>query len=731
MEDKILQWIAQELSIKLASVIATAQLLDQGNTVPFITRYRKEVTNGLNEEQIRAIQSQLEYHRTLEKRKTEIINKLEELEKITPELLAQIQDAKSLKILEDLYLPYRPKRRTKASIAKEQGLEPLAQLILNCVAGNPEEYAQQFIKEDVATVQDALNGAKDIVAEFIAENIDSRNIVRSFIKEKGILHSQKTKTTIENENVYKDYFDFQQSLSTIPPYRILAMNRGEKEKILNISIEAELQPILEKLNQQHIKNENVSFSNLLKEAIKDGYQRLLFTSIEREIRNELTENAHIHAIHVFTQNLRNLLLQPPMKNLCLLAIDPGYISGCKLAVLSPEGDLLEYGVMFPHPPQKKLADSKKIIQQYYNKYHFQAIAIGNGTACRETEELVTQWIQESKTDVVYTIVNEAGASVFSASDIARAEFPDLDASYRGTISIGRRLLDPLAEFVKIDTKSLGIGMYQHDINEKKLNQALYNVVESVVNYVGVDVNRASPELLSYIAGINKRCAKNIVEYRKKHGRFQNRLELKKVSGIGEEIFTQCAGFLRIVEGDNPLDNTSIHPESYENCKILIQFLEKDENISQQPLTLSNKIQQYSISELSQKLNIGHFTLQDIIDNLKKPGRDPRESVPPPIFRKGVLSIDDLAEGMILNGTVRNVLDFGAFVDIGVKINGLVHISKMANYYINSPLDVCKVGDVVQVQIISIEKERNRINLSMIFDKNLMNTGETNAKITEI
>lgn len=730
MEDKILQWIAQELSLTLISVTETARLLDQGNTVPFITRYRKEVTNGLNEEQIRAIQSQLEYHRTLEKRKTEIINKLEELGKITPELLTQIKDAKSLKILEDLYLPYRPKRKTKASIAKEQGLEPLAQLMLDCVAGNPEEHAQQFINENVATVQNALNGAKDIVAEFIAENIDSRNIVRNFIKEKGILRSQKTKATIENENVYKDYFDFQQSLRTIPPYRILAMNRGEKEKILSISVEVEAQPILEKLNQNYIKKD-VSFSNYLREAIKDGYQRLLFTSIEREVRNELTENAHIHAIHVFTQNLRNLLLQPPMKNLCILAIDPGYISGCKLAVLSPEGDLLEYGVMFPHPPQKKLADSKKIIQQYYNKYHFQAIAIGNGTACRETEELVTQWIQESQANVVYTIVNEAGASVFSASDIARIEFPDLDASYRGTVSIGRRLLDPLAELVKIDTKSLGIGMYQHDINEKKLDQALYNVVESVVNYVGVDVNRASPELLSYIAGINKRCAKNIVEYRKKHGRFQNRLELKKVSGIGEETFTQCAGFLRIVQGDNPLDNTSIHPESYENCKILLQFLEKDANISESPLSLSNKIQKYSIAELSKQLNIGHFTLQDIIDNLQKPGRDPRESVPPPIFRKGILTIDDLSEGMILNGTVRNVLDFGAFVDIGVKINGLVHISKMANYFINSPLDVCKIGDIVQVQIISIEKERKRINLSMIFDKNLMNAGETNAKITEI
>ncbi|MBP7021308.1 MAG: RNA-binding transcriptional accessory protein [Planctomycetes bacterium] len=713
MELNIIEHISQELKISKDSVESTIQLLDDGNTIPFITRYRKEVTNGLDEEQIRNIQEKVEYWRNLEKRKQEILARLQELKKDTPELCQQIKEATKLKTLEDLYLPYRPKRRTKATIAKENGLSPLAEYIIKCDPQDPEVVATTYISDKVPTCESALQGAVDIATEYITEDIPTRELLRKFMQTEGMVVVKKVKKTMPNEQIYQDYFDFQQLVSQILPHRILAIDRGEKEKILSVTIELPDEKVLQSFYNLHIKETTTAFSELKYKAVKESYKNYLSPAISREIRNELTEKAHLHAVNTFTANLHNLLLQPPMNDLKLLAIDPGYVSGCKLAVLSKDGDLLEYGVMFPHQPQNKKAQAKTILQNLYKKHIFHAIAIGNGTASRETEELVSEWIQESNADVRYTIVSEAGASVFSASEVARAEFPDLDASYRGTISIGRRLLDPLAEFVKIDTKSLGIGMYQHDINAKLLEKALYTEVESIVNYVGVDVNRASPELLQYIAGLNKRTAKNIVEHRKENGRFQTRQQLKDVSGIGIETFKQCAGFLRIPQGENLLDNTSIHPENYDACEQLLELVHGDSTSLPTPATLQEKIQEYTKETLLKQLNIGKYTLDDIIENLQKPGRDPRESVPPPVFRKGVISIDNLQEDMILDGTVRNVVDFGAFVDIGVHIDGLVHISEMSTQFTRNPFSICKVGDNVKVRILSIDKTRNRISLSFI------------------
>ncbi len=717
MSEKLLQQIAKELEIPIAKVAATVKLLDDGNTVPFITRYRKEVTGGLDEEKIRAIEERIQYLRNLETRKQEILEKIQALGKCTPELQSQIENAYTLKTLEDLYLPYRPKRRTRAIIAKEKGLEPLAQKILENAMESPDSLALPYISEEkeLPDIESVWQGAMDIVAEALSEDIKVREKVRKEMMSQGILVSQRSSKESEDEEIYKDYFEYEESLSQIPPHRILALDRGEEEGILKIKIQLACEKLCQDIVQPYLINPSSPLISFLKEALDDGYDRLIFPAISREIRHELTEKAHLHAVDIFAKNLRNLLMQPPMKDMCILAIDPGYVSGCKLAVLSSSGDLLAYDVMFPHQPQKKTDQARAIILKYYRQYGFKSVVIGNGTACRETEELISDLIQEEKLDLVYTIVSEAGASVYSASEAAREEFPELDASYRGTISIGRRLLDPLAELVKIDPKSLGIGLYQHDINPKMLDKALYDVVESVVNYVGVDINRASVELLSYIAGINKRSAKNIVKFRKEKGSFKNREEFKKVSGIGEETFTQCAGFLRIANGENPLDNTSIHPESYKVCEDLLKILNEDPSkIFERNSFIQFKLkQQFNEQDILKKLQVGKPTFQDILDNLKKPGRDPRESVPPPIFRKGILTLDDLAPGMELQGTVRNVVDFGAFVDIGVKVDGLVHVSQMSKQYVTSSLSVCKVGDNVKVKILNIDKGRKRISLTMV------------------
>ncbi len=716
MEERIQEQLAKELNLPLSGIKGTVSLLDEGNTIPFITRYRKEATGGLNEEQIRTVQERLTYLRSLEDRKKEVIEKIKELEKLTPELQQQIETATTLKVVEDLYLPYRPKRRTRATIAKEKGLEPLATLIFEGSKVLPDDLVSPFISEEkeVPNAKATWQGAMDIVAEMISDDIKAREQIRILMAKDGNIVSQKTSKTIENEQVYQDYFDYQEPVKDIPPHRILALDRGEQSNVLRIKISVEEEKVWYALEPLYIKNLQSTLNDYLREAIHDGYKRLLAPAITTEIRNELTEKAHLHAVNVFVKNLRNLLMQPTIRNMPILAIDPGYISGCKLAILSELGDLLAYDVMFPHQPQKKLKESKEKISQYYKKYSFQAIVIGNGTACRETEELIAEWIQENKINVVYTIVSEAGASVYSASDVAREEFPELDASYRGTVSIGRRLLDPLAELVKIDPKSLGVGMYQHDINQKLLDKALHDVVESVVNYVGVDINRASLQLLSYVAGVNKRIAKSILSYRKEHGRFNSREELKKVPGINDNVFIQCAGFLRIIKGVNPLDNTAIHPESYVACEHLLNIVqEKVQEIPQHTTLFETKIKQLNLDDICNKLSIGKPTLHDIFENLKKPGRDPRDQVPAPIFRKEVLTMDDLVPDMELQGTVRNVVDFGAFIDIGVKTDGLVHVSQMSKEYVKNPLEICKVGDIVWVRVLSVDKTRNRIGLSMV------------------
>ena len=712
--ERIIKQINKELSIPINKINGALTLLEAGNTIPFIARYRKEVTGCLDEEQIRKINERYKYLENLETNKQDVIKKLKDLEKCTPDLETKIFQAESLKELEDLYRPYRPKRKTKATVAKQKGLEPLASKILELVQVDPDQLVNDYIAPDkgVCKAQEAWQGAMDIVAEIVSEDINVRNRTRNFINQ-GMLVSKKKSKELENEKLYQDYFDYEEEIAKIPPHRILAIDRGENEKILQVTIQVDKDKIIEAIEKMYLKKTESPLEKFLKQAIKDSYTRLIKPSINREIRKELTQEAHLHSIEIFTKNLRNLLLQPPMKDMTVLGIDPGYISGCKLAIISSTNDLLAYDVIYPHKPQMKLELSKKKLLNYIKKYSVDVIVIGNGTACRETEELAANLIKNANLKLVYTIVNEAGASVYSASSIAREEFPDLEASYRGTVSIARRFLDPLAELVKIDPKSLGIGLYQHDINAKLLDGALQDTVESVVNYVGVDINRASPKLLSYVAGINQRCARNIVSYRAQKGYFKNRMDIKKVVGVGDEIFTQCAGFLKILNGNNPLDNTSIHPESYPVCTKLLNLLEeKVDNIVQRNNLIEKKLQNYSLQNLLRELNVGEPTLKDILNNLKKPGRDPRDEVPPPIFRKEVLTINDLQPGMTLEGTVRNVVDFGAFVDIGVKIDGLVHISQMSDSYVKNSLDICQVGDTVEVKVLAIDKERKRIALSM-------------------
>lgn len=723
---KIKKQLMEEFQLKEFQVINTIEMIDEGNTIPFIARYRKEMTGGLSDEVLRDLYDRLIYLRNLESRKEEVIRLIEEQGKLTEELKKDILDATVLQRIEDLYRPFRARRRTRATIAIEKGLEGLAELILKqeIEKGNIEEIAKPFINEEleVHTAQDAIDGAKDIIAEFISDNAEYREKIRDLNLRKGIIQSEAV--DIEDKTVYEMYYDYSESVSKIANHRILAVNRGEKEKKLKVKLLSPEEEILLYLTKEVIVNEEAITIDLLKEAIEDSYKRLIAPSIEREIRNILTERAEEEAIKVFAKNTKPLLLIPPVKDVKVLAIDPSYRTGCKIAVLDETGKLLEYTTIYPNAPHNKIEESKKILNGLIDKYDIDIIPIGNGTASRETEFLVAELLKEIDKKVYYTIVSEAGASVYSASKLASEEYPDIDVSIRGAISIGRRLQDPLAELVKIDPKSIGVGQYQHDLNQGRLGETLKNVVEDCVNTVGVDLNTATPSLLQYVAGISSTVAKNVVEYREENGRFTNRNQLKKVKRLGDKSFQQCAGFLRISNGNNPLDNTAVHPESYEITMKLIEKLgySKEDIQAGKLRSIEDRILEYNggesnnfdnkLREIAGDLEVGLPTLKDIIEEIKKPGRDPREEMPKPIFRVDVLKMEDLKLDMIMTGTVRNVVDFGAFVDIGVKQDGLVHISELSNRFIKNPMDVVSVGDEVEVKIIGLDIERGKISLSM-------------------
>lgn len=719
-EIEMIRLSAEELGLKAIQVQNTIDLLDDGNTVPFIARYRKEVTGSLDETQIRAVEERMHYLRALEARKETILKSIEEQGKLTPELKNKIQKATKLQEVEDLYLPYKPKKRTRATIAKEKGLEPLAELILKqeTISGDPEKIASDFInsEKEVNTIEEAFRGACDIVAETISDDADIRKIVREETFKRGLLQSALKKA--EGRSAYEMYYEFSEPLDRIPPHRVLALNRGESEGVLKVGVEVDNERMTALMEQALITNRNSIFNAWLTEALRDSWQRLIAPSIFREVRHTLTEKADSHAIAVFAENLKNLLLQPPLRGKIILGIDPGFRSGCKAAVIDQTGKYLEGNTIYPHAPQKKYFEAKSVIRGMCNKYKVDVIAIGNGTASRETEQMTAEVISEMKEEreVQYIIVSEAGASVYSASKIAQQEFPELDAAMRGNISIARRLLDPLAELVKIDPKSIGVGLYQHDVNQRNLAQSLQQVVESVVNRVGVNLNTASASLLKYVSGFTSRTATSVVEYRDENGAFSNREELKKVAGLGAIAFQQAAGFLRIPHGDDPLDNTAIHPESYRAARTLLKKLAITD-VEEEGKLVRKKLQeaQPEPDELLEELGIGEPTFNDILDNLEKPGLDPRDELPKPIFKSEVLKMEDLKEGMVLRGTVRNVVDFGAFVDIGVKQDGLVHVSHMAKKYVKNPTAIVSAGDVVEVKVMKIDLERGRIGLSMLLD----------------
>ena len=703
--------IADELSIKLSQVDAAVKLIDEGNTIPFISRYRKEATGALNDEQLRNLYDRLTYLRNLDEKKATVLSSIEEQGLLTDELKAQINDAMTMVVLEDLYRPYRPKRRTKASIAKEKGLEGLANIILLQMTKKPlNEEAKAYLnpEKEVNTIEDAINGAKDIIAENISDDADYRMWIRKYTFNNGSIVS-KAKDE-KAESVYEMYYDYSEAVKKVPGHRVLAMNRGEAEKVLTIKISVDEEQIIKYLESKVIVNNNENTVPQLKEAIADAFSRLIFPSIEREIRNELTEKAEDSAINVFGKNLEQLLLQPPVSGHVVLGWDPAFRTGCKLAVVDATGKVLDTTVIYPTAPQNKVEESKKTVKALINKYGISLISLGNGTASRESEVIIADIIKEADSHVEYAIVNEAGASVYSASKLATEEFPNFDVGQRSAASIARRIQDPLAELVKIDPKSIGVGQYQHDMNQKKLSDALTGVVEDCVNKVGVDLNTASAALLEYISGINKTLAKNIVEYRETNGRFKNRKQLLKVPKLGPKAYEQCAGFLRILNGENPLDATSVHPESYEITNKLLDKLGFSVSDIKTGLKLSDMIKDKK--KLSSELSVGELTLSDILKELEKPGRDPREDSPKPALRSDVLSLEDLREGMILKGTIRNVIDFGAFVDIGVHQDGLVHISQICEQYIKHPLEKVSVGDIVEVKVLSIDMAKKRIALTM-------------------
>ena len=712
----ILQAITQELGVQKWKVEAAVKLIDEGNTIPFISRYRKEATGTLNDEQLRNLNERLTYLRNLEDKKNQVLSSIEDQGKLTEELKAQILAAQTLVVVEDLYRPYRPKRRTRATIAKEKGLEPLANIImLQMTNKSIEEEAEAFVSEEkeVASVADAIAGAKDIIAEHISDEADYRIHIRDLTAKKGTISSVAKDP--ETQSVYEMYYEFEEPVKKLAGHRVLALNRGEKEKFLTIKIAAPEEDILRYLEKQVITRENPFTTPILKEVTEDSYKRLIAPAIEREIRSDLTEKAEDGAIKVFGKNLEQLLMQPPIAGQTVLGWDPAFRTGCKLAVVDPTGKVLDTTVVYPTAPtnEKKIRAAKDTVEAMIKKYGISLISVGNGTASRESEQVIVDMLKEiPEAKVQYVITNEAGASVYSASKLATDEFPNFDVGQRSATSIARRVQDPLAELVKIDPKSIGVGQYQHDMNQKKLGEALTGVVEDSVNKVGVDLNTASASLLEYISGVSKAIAKNIVVYREENGRFTSRKDLLKVAKLGPKAFEQCAGFMRITGGSNPLDATSVHPESYEAASRLLEKLGYSaEDIAGGKLAgLSRQIRDYK--KTADELEIGEITLRDIVKELEKPARDPRDEMPKPILRTDVLDIKDLKEGMILKGTVRNVIDFGAFVDIGVHQDGLVHISQMSEKFIKHPLEAVSVGDVVEVRVLGVDEKKNRISLSM-------------------
>lgn len=715
--------IAQELNIKKTQVEAAVNLIDEGNTIPFISRYRKEVTGALNDEQLRDLHERLQYLRNLEEKKEQVLKSIEEQGALTEELKEKILAAETLVMVEDLYRPYRPKRKTRASVAKEKGLQPLAAFILDQnatedVLVEAAKYLSDVEGKEVKTAEEALQGAKDIIAEQISDEADYRTFIRDLTMQEGAIKS--TAKDAEVKSVYENYYDFEEKISKSAGHRVLALNRGEKEKILTVKIMAPEERITGYLQKQIITANNPFTTPILEEVVLDAYDRLIAPAIEREVRNELTEKAEDGAISVFGKNLEMLLMQPPVAGKVVLGWDPAFRTGCKLAVVDATGKVLDTKVIYPTEPQNKVEEAKRELKKLISKYHIDLISVGNGTASRESEQVIVSLLKEIKDPVQYVIVNEAGASVYSASKLATEEFPDFDVAQRSAASIARRLQDPLAELVKIDPKSIGVGQYQHDMNQKKLSETLTGVVEDCVNKVGVDLNTASAPLLAYISGISKTLAKNIVEYREANGRFTNRKQLLKVAKLGPKAFEQCAGFMRITGGDNPLDATSVHPESYEACEKLLDKLNLDKaalaNGTGLGKTVSVLTSKMNKKKLAEEIGVGELTLTDMIQELVKPARDPRDEMPAPILRSDVLDMKDLKPGMILKGTVRNVIDFGAFVDIGVHQDGLVHISQMSEKYIKHPLDAVKLGDVVEVQVMSVDIPKKRIALTMKIGK---------------
>ena len=709
----IIKALQEELSITRGQVEAAVKLIDEGNTIPFIARYRKEVTGSLNDEVLRNLDERLRYLRNLEERKEQVLSSIREQEKLTPELEKKILEAQTLVAVEDLYRPYKPKRRTRATIAKEKGLEPLADLIMLQMIKTPlTEAADQYLSEEkgVSSSEEAISGAKDILAERISDNAEYRTYIRNATMNQGSL--QGTAKDEEAESVYEMYYNYEETIKKSAGHRILALNRGEKEKILTVKILAPVEQILRFLEKQVIVRDNPYTTPVLKEVIVDSYDRLIAPAIEREVRSSLTEQAEDGAIRVFGKNLEQLLMQPPIAGRVVLGWDPAFRTGCKLAVVDETGKVLDTVVIYPTAPQNKVEEAKAVLKKLIKKYHVSLISVGNGTASRESEAVIVDLLKETPEPVQYIIVNEAGASVYSASKLATEEFPNFDVGQRSAASIARRLQDPLAELVKIDPKSIGVGQYQHDMNQKHLSEALQGVVEDCVNKVGVDLNTASASLLEYISGISKPIAKNIVVYREENGAFASRSQLRKVPKLGPKAYEQCAGFMRIQGGKNPLDGTSVHPETYEAAKKLLEKLGYDlKELARGGLSgIGKKILDYK--SLAAQLEIGEITLRDIVKELEKPARDPRDQMPAPILRTDVMEMKDLKPGMVLKGTVRNVIDFGAFVDIGVHQDGLVHISQMSDKFIKHPLEAVSVGDIVEVKVISVDAQKKRIALTM-------------------
>ncbi|HBE9571664.1 TPA: RNA-binding transcriptional accessory protein [Clostridioides difficile] len=707
------QILKKEFNLRDEQINNTLKLIDEGNTIPFIARYRKEMTGEMSDVTLREFYEKLMYLRNLQSRKDDVVRLIDEQGKLTDEITQNIEKAKTLQEVEDIYAPYKQKKRTRATIAKEKGLENLALSILENNLDNIEIEAKNYLDEEkeVLSIEDALKGARDIIAELVSDDAKIRKYIRELALREGMIVS---KSATDEKSVYDMYYDYSEAVKSMAPHRVLAINRGEKESFLKVKLEINNDKVLNYIINEYVNDKNFKNKEEIVSSIEDSYKRLIFPSIEREIRNHLTEIAQERAISVFGKNVKSLLLQPPVKDKVVMGFDPAFRTGCKIAVVDKNGKLLDYTTVYPTDPQNDVEGAKKVLKGLIEKYDIDIISIGNGTASRESETFVSEMIKEIDSEVQYVIVSEAGASVYSASELANEEHPDINVSIRGAISIARRLQDPLAELVKIDPKSIGVGQYQHDLNKKRLEEVLDGVVEDSVNSVGVDLNTASYSLLEHVAGISKALAKNIIAYREENGDFTSRAQLKKVKRLGPQAFTQCAGFMRILEGKNPLDNTGVHPESYDICKKMIEIIGyslddvKNKNIGE----IDEKIKEIGLRELSEKLEVGQVTLKDIIAEIKKPGRDPREEGIKPILRTDVLKIEDIQEGMTLKGTIRNVVDFGAFVDIGIKNDGLVHKSEMSNSFVKDPMSIVTVGDIVDVKVIGIDLNKKRVALSM-------------------